>query len=186
MKLWLVRHALPLIDPGICYGRLDMPADAGATAECARRLAAALPAGICVVTSPLQRCEQLSQALQALRPDLAAKTDARLAEMDFGRWEGRAWSAIDRAELRAWTDDFARHAAGRDGERVAGFMARVAAAFDELGSDDTLWVTHAGVIRVAELLARGIRHLERADQWPPEATNYGQWRTLALRAGRLP
>jgi alpha-ribazole phosphatase len=206
MKLWLVRHAQPLIESGICYGRLDVAADAGATAECAQQLAAQLPAGIRVITSPLQRCEQLANALLGLRPDLTRTTDARLAEMDFGEWEGRAWQAIDRAELQAWTDDFANYAAGRRGESVAVFMTRVAAAFDALQTltpahsqrareqesatltqsapgheRDTLWITHAGVIRAAHLLAQGKRHIERADQWPLNAPKYGQWLTLNLQ-----
>ena len=200
MKLWLVRHAQPLVEAGVCYGRLDLVADVRATDECARRLAEALPTKIRVMASPLQRCEQLAHALQALRPDLACKTDARLAEMDFGRWEGRAWDDIDRAELQEWTDDFACYAAGRDGESVSGFMSRVASVFDELirgaltpalslgereneREDEVLWITHAGVIRAAQLLSRGIRRIERADQWPLELTNYGQWHVLDLRAG---
>ena len=202
MNLWLVRHAQPLIDAGICYGRLDMAAEADATAKCAVRLAAQLPAGLRVVSSPLQRCEQLAHALYALRPDLAYKTDARLQEMDFGQWEGRAWQAIARAELEAWTSDFAHYPAGHDGESVTAFMARIGAAFDGLMSQSqtpamaqgtvvqesgVLWITHAGVIRAVELLARGVRHIERANQWPVEAPKYGQWRTLALHPGqRLP
>ena len=205
MKLWLVRHAQPLIDAGICYGRLDMAADAEATAECAAKLATQLPAGLRVVSSPLQRCEQLAQALQALRPDLAYKTDGQLQEMDFGQWEGCAWQDIPRAELEAWTDDFAHYQAGHDGESVTAFMARVGAAFDALTSpsqtltpalspgarapekSSVLWITHAGVIRAVELLAQGVRHIERANQWPVEAPKYGQWRTLALHPGqRLP
>ena len=35
-RLWLVRHARPLVAPGICYGRLDMQADAQATADAAQ------------------------------------------------------------------------------------------------------------------------------------------------------
>lgn len=202
MNLWLVRHAQPLIDAGICYGRLDMAAEADATAKCAARLAAQLPAGLRVVSSPLQRCEQLAHALYALRPDLAYKTDARLQEMDFGQWEGRAWQAIARAELEAWTSDFAHYPAGHDGESVTAFMARIGAAFDGLMSQSqtpamaqgtvvqesgVLWITHAGVIRAVELLTQGVRHIERANQWPVEAPKYGQWRTLALHPGqRLP
>jgi alpha-ribazole phosphatase len=181
MKLWLVRHAQPLIESGLCYGRLNVAADAGATAECAQQLAAQLPAGIRVVASPLQRCEQLAHALLELRPDLSCKTDDRLAEMDFGQWEGRAWQAIDRAELQAWTDDFAHLAVGRHGESVTVFMARVAAAFDALQDQpDTLWISHAGVVRAVQLLAQGVRHIERADQWPLNAPKYGQWLTLNL------
>lgn len=187
MKLWLVRHAQPLIAPGICYGRLDMAADTAATAECARRLAIELPTGIPVAASPRQRCGQLAQALQALRPDLACQTDACLQEMDFGDWEGRAWQAIDPAELQAWTDDFADYAVGRTGESVSAFMARVASAFDALElPHDTLWITHAGVIRAVELLAQGLRRIDHASQWPLQAPNYGQWRTLKLHTGQAP
>lgn len=232
MKLWLVRHAQPLVAPGICYGRLDLAADAAATADCARRLALELPAGIRVSASPLQRCAQLAQALQALRPDLVYRTDARLQEMDFGRWEGRAWQDIAPAELAAWTDDFAHYPAGGTGESVTAFMARVGAAFDALApgistpqalvsrlertvdlpasgaslhqmqdatpaspppgqspqtpANATLWITHAGVIRAAGLLAQGMRHIAHARQWPQQAPGYGQWQRLALDSRPAP
>ncbi len=42
-SLWLVRHARPLIAPGICYGRHDVAADAAGTRAAAERLHAALP-----------------------------------------------------------------------------------------------------------------------------------------------
>lgn len=184
MKLWLVRHAQPLIAPGICYGQLDVAADAGATAACARSLAAALPAGLRVLASPLQRCEQLATVLLGLRPDLACKTEPRLQEMDFGQWEGLAWQAIDREALQAWTTDFATYAAGQDGESVASFMARVGSVFDEIEGQNTLWITHAGVIRAVQLLMQGVRAIERADQWPQDAPNYGQWRSLDLPIGQ--
>jgi alpha-ribazole phosphatase len=180
MKLWLVRHAPVLLAPGSCYGALDVPADALATAQSAKALAALLPQGLPVITSPLQRCEQLAQALYGLRPDLTVKSDARLREMDFGSWEGRRWDMIAQSDIDAWTADFAGHAVGGHGETVRAVMARVSQAFDELGDADTVWVTHAGIIRAAQLLARGIRALERADQWPLETTACGEWRTLEL------
>ncbi|MBT9476812.1 histidine phosphatase family protein [Polaromonas sp.] len=185
MKLWLVRHAQPLVASGICYGRLDVAADAPATAQCAHALAGLLPPGTRVRSSPLQRCEQLASALYGLRPDLAYKIEPRLQEMDFGQWEGRAWLGIAPAELAAWTDDFADHAVGHSGECVRGFMARVGAVIDSLqGPSDTLWITHAGVIRAVDLLAQGVRHPEQASQWPLDAPNYGQWRTLVLPIGQ--
>ena len=180
--LFLVRHAQPLIAPGVCYGRLDMPADAMATRACAKALAEALPHSIVIVCSSLQRCEQLAHVLIGLRPDLTFKTDSRLQEMNFGQWEGRRWDAIDPADLSAWTDNFAHHAAGGSGESVSQFMARVASAFDDLPAPgaDAVWITHAGVIRAANLLAKGIRQITRADQWPMAAPAYGQWETLDL------
>ena len=176
--LWLVRHARPLIEPGICYGQLDVAADAEATRVGAEALAGLLPHGIPVLCSPLQRCEQLAQVLLGLRADLAYKTDARLKEMNFGQWEGQRWDAIDPAALAAWTDHFAHHTAGTRGESVATFMARVAAAFDERPRAASVWITHAGVIRASQLLAQGVRHIARADQWPVDAPAFGQWCTL--------
>ena len=187
MKLWLVRHAQPLVAPGICYGRLDVATDAGATAECASKLAARLPNGIRIVTSPLQRCEQLANALIGLRPDLTCKKELRLQEMDFGDWEGRRWDAIGAAALDAWVADFARHRPG-GGESVQAFLQRVAAVWDELWDQanasardepaDTVWITHAGVIRAATLLQRDLRQLTRADQWPTITPGFGEWSVL--------
>jgi hypothetical protein len=45
MRLWLVRHAAPLVEAGTCYGALDVPADAQATQQAAQALAQALPPG---------------------------------------------------------------------------------------------------------------------------------------------
>ncbi|MES2186079.1 MAG: histidine phosphatase family protein [Pseudomonadota bacterium] len=182
--LWLVRHAVPLVVRGTCYGRLDLPADAAATQQAAATLAAAVPAGARLVASPLQRCAQLAEALQVLRPDLRRTgDDSRIAEMDFGDWEGQAWNALDPAALAAWTADFARHRPG-GGESVADFLARVGSAWDDLHTDapatPTVWVTHAGVIRAATLLAAGRRTVERATDWPAFPIGFGQWRLQAL------
>ena len=182
-NLWLVRHALPLIASGTCYGQLDVRADLAATQACAQELAALLPDGMAVMTSPLQRCELLAHALIDLKPDLKLKSEPKLREMSFGQWEQRAWADIDPAELAAWTDDFADYRAGGTGESVSQFMARVAAAFDKLDpAKDTLWVTHAGVIRAATLIASGVRRINRADEWPIDAPSYGQWCKLATAA----
>lgn len=180
--LWLVRHAQPVVDPGICYGQLNVAAEPEATRLCAIELARILPKGITVITSMLQRCEQLALVLIGVRPDLYIKTDPRLQEMHFGKWEGRAWADIPKTELDAWTTDFSGHRAGESGESVAAFMSRVTGAFDALPiAGDTLWITHAGVIRAATLLAAGIRQPNRADQWPMNAPAYGQWCTLTLQ-----
>jgi alpha-ribazole phosphatase len=187
MTVWLVRHAKPLIAPGVCYGALDMAADANATREAAEKLAQALPLPppgdqphpLTVWVSPLQRCEQLAQALRGLRPDLAFKTDARLQEMNFGAWEGQRWDALPRAELDAWTDNFSQWPCG-GGESVAQFMQRVGQAWDAFTASHRagVWLTHAGVIRAASLIAADQRHVLHAHQWPAAAPGFGQWQTL--------
>ena len=42
MKIWLVRHAQPLVEAGVCYGASDVAADRAATQDAAQRLAEAL------------------------------------------------------------------------------------------------------------------------------------------------
>ena len=184
MKLWLVRHAQPLVEEGTCYGATDLPAEAGATLTAAQALAAALPASLPVWCSPLRRCTALADALVALRPDLAWQPDPRLAEMDFGNWEGRAWNAIGEEELARWTADFLDHRCGGNGESVGIFMARVEAARSDTAraAQEAVWITHAGVIRAAGLLARGVLP-EQAEQWPREAVGFGQWQCLDDEGG---
>ena len=181
MTLWLVRHAQPLIDKAICYGQLDVQADLAETKKCAKTLHNALPRAAYLFTSPLQRCELLAHELIELRPDLMVKKDPRLQEMNFGHWEGRPWADIDPAALSAWTADFANYRAGGTGENVGQFMARVASAIDELDpAKNTVWLTHAGVIRAVTLISQGIRRISRADDWPIIAPAYGQWRNLTI------
>ena len=177
MNLWLVRHARPLVAPGICYGALDVPADAAATQAAAQRLAAALPAGARVAHSTLQRCELLALALQPLRPDLTMSPDARLREMDFGAWEGRAWDAIGQGAVDAWTADFAAHPPG-GGESLGAMLARVASALRDARREpvaDVVCITHAGVARCVDWLQDHGSALPRADQWPLAAPGYGEW-----------
>lgn len=183
MKLWLVRHAPVLAPPGLCYGVSDLAADAEATHQAARALAAQLPQGLAVHSSPLQRCELLAQALQGLRPDLALQRDARLREMNLGPWEGRRWDTIPRTDFDRWMGDFTDARPGGQGETVRELMTRVAHAWDEAQASgtDRVWVTHAGVIRAALLLARGTRLPLRAADWPTDALGFGGLLCLALR-----
>lgn len=174
MKLWLARHARPLVEEGLCYGALDVPADAAHTRSVAAELALRVPAGLPVSVSPLQRCTQLAAALHALRPDLAPRTDARLREMDFGRWEGQPWGAIDAAAFQAWEADFGGYRCG-GGECVADFMQRVAAAFAQARASgaSALWITHAGVFRALHLLVQGGAAPASAADWPRQKLDYG-------------
>lgn len=173
MRRVLVRHAKPLVAEGICYGALDIPADLQATADAAQALAPHLPPGFVALVSPLQRCRQLADALKALRSDGTFTVDARLAEMDFGTWEGVAWADIPREAVDAWTADFSSYRFGGK-ESVSEVLNRVAAAWDEV-PDASLWVTHAGVVRAATLIAAGTRQIAQAEQWPLTAPAYGGW-----------
>lgn len=163
----LVRHTRLLGGEGVCYGRADLPCADTFDAEAAAVLAA-LPAVDRIVTSPAGRCARLAGAIGRAR-GLPVAVDPRLAEMDFGRWEGLAWDAVPRAELDAWAADF-HDARPHGGESVAMLAARVGQALVDLrnGGGAVAAVTHNGVIRAA-LAAAGRPGAWRAD------TPFGGW-----------
>ena len=180
-RLWLVRHGRPLIESGVCYGRLDVSADIEHTKSSAIKLHSTLPADIQLIhCSPLQRCQQLAAELLSARPG-SAQTDVRLQEMDFGAWEGQRWDAIAREEIDAWTDNFTACQPG-NGESLQAMLARVKEALDEARQQekDVVWITHAGVIRcVTWLLEHGDR-APQAREWTMAAPGFGEWFSLPL------
>ncbi len=184
MGLWLVRHAQPLVAQDVCYGVTDVAADTTDTVRAATAAAALLPVGACLLTSPLQRCEQLAKTLCALRPDLTYAQDARLVEMNFGCWEQHRWDAIPRAAFDQWMADFGRHAFGGV-ETVDALMQRVGAVWDEglERSVPQVWITHAGVIRAATLIAQGVRQVTSGEQWPRDVLAFGECRVASHAPG---
>lgn len=139
MRLHLIRHPKPSIEAGICYGQLELSAKIEMT-EVAR-LRAELPPGLPVWSSPLLRCRQLAEHLHA-EPII----DDRLAEMNFGDWEGRPWDDIPRYELDAWAADIAGYAPP-GGESPAALQQRALAFVAGLDVPEAVIVTHAGIIR---------------------------------------
>lgn len=151
MDLVLIRHPAVAVEPGVCYGRSDVPlaASAQAGAQAARERLAVLGAPLpgLVWTSPLTRCASVAEPL-AQAFDVPLRRDAGWQEMDFGAWELQRWDDIDRAALDAWAADL-MHACAHGGESVARFAARVARIADAVArTDGPQWaITHAGVIR---------------------------------------
>lgn len=143
MQVFLIRHPRPLLDDGLCYGRLDV--DCEDPQPAAARLRELLPTGCTVLSSPLQRARRLAGALHA-RPRL----DARLMEIDFGDWEGQRWADLDRALLDDWAADVL-HFVPPGGESAAMLQARAVECFEEhaasLSGESVALVTHGGVMR---------------------------------------
>ena len=105
------------------------------------------------------------------------RVDPRLAELDFGHWDGLAWDAIGAAAVTAWTDDFARHAPG-GGEAVDALLRRCADFLaDPALRADTSIVGHAGWISAALWLQASPGALPTAAAWPA-AIGYGRRLTL--------
>jgi alpha-ribazole phosphatase len=156
MKLWLVRHAQPLVEKGVCYGASDVPCDPRTLQTAGQALIKQLPLGVSIISSPLQRCEHLAQVLCRLEPGFCYQVDPAITEMNFGDWELKRWDDIAATELQAWTDDFAHHLCGSSGESTLQFVQRVAQRLEHSlrANKDEIWITHAGVIRAVLWLER--------------------------------
>ncbi|PXW93271.1 alpha-ribazole phosphatase [Sphaerotilus hippei] len=178
LLIW--RHPRPVGAAGRCIGRTDLPVPARRAKRLAhriRRLARREGLAREVWSSPLRRCADVARWLR--RWGWRHHVDPLLLELDFGRWDGLAWSRIDPAEVAAWEADFGAHAPG-GGESLLQIRQRVSAHLAGLAAagGPRLLVGHAGWINT-------LRLLERADltpqdwpaapahgtlqRWPPES-----------------
>jgi len=162
-QLIAVRHA-PVASPGLCYGRAEVavtltPVEAArATVDRVERDYGA-PAFARVWSSPAKRCEEPAGVI-ARRWGLPLTVDERLAEIGFGEWEARPWSAIeatDAAGLRAWMEAW-ETAAPPGGETVSQLERRVRAWLAALDRNEShLMIGHAGPIRGLSVITSGLR-----------------------------
>ena len=141
MQVFLIRHPRPLVEPGLCYGRLDVDCDDPLPVAARLRL----PPDTTIFSSPLRRARRLAEAL-----DPCVRLDARLSEIDFGDWEGRRWDDIDRDAIDDWAADVLNFTPP-GGESVADLQRRVIDFAGEIkatvAGPRVALVTHAGVIR---------------------------------------
>jgi alpha-ribazole phosphatase len=161
MQLYLVRHPQPLVGPGFCYGRTDLPVAPAETTRVSKALSPLLPSGAALFSSPLQRCADLARALHR---GAAPACDARLAELDFGNWEMQQWERIARADIDAWAADMVRYRPG-GGESVLQMAGRVSAFHAELVASTlprAIIVCHAGTMRLLAECRPGVTALQMA------------------------
>jgi probable phosphoglycerate mutase len=135
---------------GRIQGRADLPL--------VKDISLSLPQvcrGMRVVTSPLTRCVQTAALLGAP----AAAREPRLAEMDWGRWEGESLAALRERLGDEMRDNEAR---GLDftplgGESPRMLLSRLKTWLREVAREGvpTLAVTHRGVIRAILAEASG-------------------------------
>ena len=145
MGLILARHLKPEVESGICYGITEVPLGTGFESE-AEAFILDLPEISAIISSPLDRCRRLAERVSAARM-LQVHIDPDWREIDFGRWEGRRWDDIPRAEIDGWAADLMGYA-GHGGESVEMLAHRVDRAMQWV-PEGALVVTHAGPIRAA-------------------------------------
>lgn len=149
-EIILIRHA-PVTEGGRLAGRLDLPADLSDPSRIAA-LAARLPGGARLTSSPARRCLMTAEALV---PALPARVDERLWEQDFGDWEGLDLAALpDLGPLPA--DALADHRAP-GGESFRQLCVRTTSALSALAAEGGVHVViaHAGTVRAALAQATG-------------------------------
>ncbi|MES2538501.1 MAG: histidine phosphatase family protein [Pseudomonadota bacterium] len=158
MRLYLVRHPRPDLPSGTCYGRSDVAVPPEQQALVLQALISVLPRGAPLYSSPLLRCSGLASELANALDCGAAIPDPRLAEMDFGSWEMRAWNDIKREEIDAWVKDLVDYRPG-GGESVLDMARRVRAFHDEMQQrrhHHAIVICHAGTIRLLLACQRGL------------------------------
>ena len=173
MQVFLIRHPRPQVADGVCYGQLDLPALG--VEQTAAALRTQLPADLPLISSPLQRCRALAEALHP-----APRLEAGLMEMNFGEWEGKRWDEISIEALDAWAANLLHHAPP-GGESAAMLQARSVASLNGLAAEGLpacVVVTHAGVIRAA---VGHVRQLS-VTEWSQLKFDYGECVMLSWAA----
>lgn len=154
-ELWIWRHPRARDAAGRCIGsRSDLAVDRRRAKRLARRIAAtARREGLprIVWTSPARRCADVGRLLRR-RWGFAHRVDPRLAELDFGCWDGQPWSAIAPADVARWEQDFLHHPPG-GGEPLAALLGRVRGFLADQPGGPLLVVGHAGWINAFASLA---------------------------------
>lgn len=142
MELYLIRHPLPDVEPGVCYGQLDVGI-AEPTAPIGERLRPMLPEHYELYASPLSRARLLAEEFGPPR------LDERLKEISFGEWEGKPFGSLGEL-LSLWADDPLGFKAP-DGESVREMAARVHHWMDEVltpsQASAIVVVAHGGPLR---------------------------------------
>lgn len=166
MAVIVVRHP-ETADPRVIAGQSDVSLTPHAIAEL-DAIVASLPAARRIISSDLSRCRILADAIAA-KTGLPCTFDPRWREQSFGAWEGKRWDEVDgRDYLEQWTT-----ATPPGGESIRDVQGRVAAALAESG-DGTLVVSHAGPIRCALAVTRG---MSLAEAFAIEVA-FASWRSL--------
>jgi alpha-ribazole phosphatase len=152
MRIFLVRHGQTAANvSGVFYGSTDLSLSPQGIAQ-SQRVAGYL-SGVAfghTRVSALQRSQQTARLIVPTADDV--HVDARLNELDFGEWEMRHFSDIEKespASWQRWMDDW-QNATPDGGEAFPHFAARVRAAADEMSQlqqrEDTLIVAHQGAL----------------------------------------
>jgi len=151
MELFVIRHTQVDNPENLCYGKIEMPLVKNYEKK-SKKIFDNLPKNIeKIFSSPSKRCTDL---LECMNFEFSKRTE--LKELDFGDWEGRRWSEINKTDLNTWMNDFI-YKSPKNGEKMIDLYNRVIDFTENIffmNLSKVLFVTHAGVIRA--LLSKGL------------------------------
>lgn len=165
--VYVWRHPAAQGVAGRCIGRTDVAVDRRRIKRLAHRIRRHarrdnLPR--LILTSPLRRSADVGRLLAAW--GWRHCVDPRLAELDFGSWDGLPWREIEAAAVDAWCSDFLRHAPG-GGESLESLLVRCRHFVDDAVHGPVRCVVgHAGWINAARWLAGRHPSPPTAAEWP--------------------
>lgn len=147
--IYLLRHGLT--EAGECYlGRTDATLTELGWQQMQQGLAAYKPAQFeAVISSPLRRCAEFATQWADAEQ---LQIEPRLAEYDFGQWDGmtgqQVFDAAPRALEMFWKDPWCYPPPA--GERLEQFFQRLSGALEDIDAaydGPVLLICHGGVIR---------------------------------------
>ena len=146
MDLYFIRHTSVNVKEGTCYGHSDVDVSQSfeREVEILKKKILISPQMI-FYSSPLKRCVLLTGKLSIADPII----DTRLIEINFGDWELKDWSLINKIEREKWLHDFVNFRCP-NGESYLDLYKRATDFFEDLVKESykkVAIITHGGIIR---------------------------------------
>lgn len=156
MKVILVRHGSTAPNErGVLLGRGSDPALTDLGRQQSTALAQALVAlnPMTIWSSPLRRCRETAEAIARAHGDAPPTVlEPRLAEIEYGEWEGVPLGDLPADAIQAWRRDPAFRPP--DGESLAEVNERVGEwCAEQTGEGTIVAVTHVSPIKAAVIWA---------------------------------
>ena len=184
MAIFLVRHTAPDIKPGEIYAASNVPVHQAEFMRVMPLIDAALPPEALIVTSHLSRCRRLADFLAMRGTGRIVIVDPRLTERDLGRWTGKLWEQIPRAEAKEFDGNFLDHWPPPV-ETENGPVLRGLNVYPRLGAGESVRAMQSRVIEGFEAawdIAEG-RNLVIVSHAGPIAAMIAYWQGEILRRG---
>ena len=156
MKFWTIRHP-PVDRQGRCIGQTVIETTMPVVEAAGLVLAEAPVRPTYLYSSDLPRCAELAEEIGKLW-NCPVSFTPEIREMNFGDWEGRLYDELsleDGERWQYWCDNWQTQAPP-NGESLEQFTQRVKGWLTQQRFEETtLLVTHAGVLRVLQVLSGG-------------------------------